>query len=55
MLIRWYDYVAAVLMADLLMTVAFVVPFIGFVVAYVIYDFGWDSYCNWRLEQEYGK
>jgi TRAP-type mannitol/chloroaromatic compound transport system permease small subunit len=51
-MIRWYDYIAAVLMADLLMTIAFVVPFVGFVVAYAVYEFGWDSYCEYRKSME---
>jgi len=54
-MIRWYDYLAAFLFADIIITVAFAVPFIGFVVAYAMYEYGWDSYCKWRLEQEHGK
>lgn len=52
-MVRWYDYIAAITFANLLLTVAFVVPYIGFVVAYAVYEAGWDSYCNFRLKQEY--
>ena len=55
MLIRWYDYPAAFLAADLMMTTAFNIPWIGFIVAYAMYEYGWEAYCNWRLKQEYGR
>ena len=54
MLLRWYDYVIAIGFADVLLTIAFTVPFVGFIVAYAVYEYGWDFYCNWRYEQEYG-
>ena len=53
-MIRWYDYLAAFLMADLLLTIAFIVPYIGFITAYAVYEFGWEFYCKWRHEQEHG-
>jgi len=53
-MIRWYDYVAAFLMADILVTTFFVIPFAGAIIAYAMYEYGWDSYCKWRLKQEYG-
>jgi len=51
-LIRWYDYPAAFLAADFMITVAFNIPFIGFVVAYAMYEYGWEAYCQWRWIQE---
>jgi len=50
--IRWYDYPAAFLAADLMMTIAFTVPYVGFIVAYAAYEYSWDAYCQWRLKQE---
>lgn len=52
MLIRWYDYPAAFLAADLMMTAAFSIPWIGFVVAYAMYEYGWSAYCEYRLGKE---
>ena len=54
-MIRWYDYPAAFLMADALMTMFFTVPLFGAIIAYGMYEFGWNWYCNFRLEQEYGE
>lgn len=54
MLIRWYDYIISIAFADLLLIIAFTIPFVGAIVAYAIYEYGWDYYCNWRYEQEYG-
>ena len=54
-MIRWYDYPAAFLAADLMMTGALSIPWIGLVVAYAMYEYGWEAYCNWRLKQEYGR
>ena len=51
-MIRWYDYPAAFLAADLMLTTAFAIPWVGFVVAYGMYEYGWEAYCQWRLEQE---
>jgi len=54
-MIRWYDYFIAIAFADLLLTIAVVMPYIGFVVAYGTYEYGWDAYCNYRYKQEYDK
>ena len=51
-MIRWYDYPAAFLAADVMMFVAFNIPWVGFVVAYAAYDIGWKAYCELRLRQE---
>jgi hypothetical protein len=51
-MIRWYDYPAAFLFADLMMTAAFSIPWIGLVVAYAMYEYGWDYYCQYRLAME---
>ena len=53
-LVRWYDYIIAVGFADVLLTLAVGIPFVGFIVAYAAYEYGWDAYCNWRYEQEHG-
>jgi len=54
-MIRWYDYPAALLAADIMLTMAFTIPYVGFVAAYALYEFGWEAYCQWRLKQEHGK
>jgi hypothetical protein len=54
-LLRWYDYAIALAFADLLLTTAFVIPYFGAIIAYAVYEYGWDFYCNWRYNQEYGK
>jgi hypothetical protein len=51
-MIRWYDYLAAFLAADLILTAAFSIPWIGFVVAYAMYEYGWEAYCQYRLKME---
>jgi glyoxylate carboligase len=51
-MIRWYDYIAAFMMADLLVTVSFTIPYIGFIVAVAFYEFIWDTYCLFRKAQE---
>ena len=51
-MIRWYDYPAAFLAADIMLTMAFTVPYVGFVAAYALYKFGWEAYCQWRLKNE---
>jgi hypothetical protein len=51
-MIRWYDYLAAFLAADLILTSAFSIPWIGFVVAYAMYEYGWEAYCQYRLKME---
>jgi len=51
-MIRWYDYPAAFLMADVLATTFFTIPFAGAIIAYMLYEYGWSAYCQFRLEQE---
>ena len=51
-MIRWYDYVAAILAADILVTTFFTIPIVGAIIAYTMYEFGWEAYCQFRLEQE---
>jgi len=51
-MIRWYDYIAAFVFANVLLVIAFF-PYIGFIAAYAAYEYGWNWYCNFRLEQEY--
>jgi len=51
-MIRWYDYPAAFLMANLLLTTFFTIPIVGAIIAYMMYEYGWNSYCQFRLRQE---
>ena len=51
-MIRWYDYVAALMVADVLVMVFFTIPIFGAIIAYMMYEFGWEAYCQFRLEQE---
>ena len=51
-MLRWYDYPAAFLAADIMLTMAFTIPYVGFIFAYVAYEFGWEAYCQWRLNNE---
>lgn len=58
-MIRWYDYVTAVIAADLLMTGAlyaltadvWYMSLIGGFVAVAVWD-GWDVYCQLRKNHE---
>jgi len=52
-MIRWYDYLAAFLAADVMLTVALSIPWVGFIVAYAMYEYGREAYCQYRLRQEY--
>lgn len=54
-MIRWYDYPAAFIFAEMLLVTAFSLPGFGFVVAYFAYEYVWGWYCNFRLEQENDK
>jgi hypothetical protein len=53
-MIAYYDIVIAVVFAWILLNVAFI-PYIGFIAAYAMYEYVWDAYCQFRLEQERGK
>ena len=50
-MIRWYDYIAAFIVADLTVAFFFGVPF-GGVVAYLLVFYVWDYYCEWRKDRE---
>jgi len=51
-MIRWYDYVAAVTAADLMIGFVFNGSIFGGMVAYMIYEL-WDTYyCQWRRKKE---
>ena len=58
-MIRWYDYVAAFIAADFIMTGAIIfftveealVSFAGGLSMLVMYD-GWNTYCEWRKNRE---
>ena len=50
-MIRTHDIVIAVIFSWVLLNVAFI-PYIGFIAAYAMYEYGWDYYCQYRLEQE---
>ena len=54
-MIRWYDYPLAFLAADIMLTMAFTIPYVGFIAAYALYEYGWEAYCQWRRKQEHGK
>lgn len=51
-MIRWYDYPVALLAADIMLTMAFSIPWVGFIVAYTMYEYGWSAYCEYRLGKE---
>jgi len=51
-MIRWYDYPAAFLAADFMVTSFFTIPIFGAIIAYALYEYGWNSYCQFRLRQE---
>ena len=54
-MIRWYDYLAALLVADVILGVLFL-PYIGFVAAYALYEVWIEIYCKKiRLNQENDK
>jgi uncharacterized membrane protein YcaP (DUF421 family) len=50
-LIRWYDYIAAFVMADVMMTSFFSVPVLGAVIAFGLWEL-WKYYCEYRKGQE---
>ena len=51
-MIRWYDYPAAIAFAYLIMYFFFTIPIVGAIIAYMMYEYGWNSYCEFRLRQE---
>jgi hypothetical protein len=52
-MIRWYDYIASIVFAYGLLSTAFTIPFFGYVLAWVGYEYGWvQGYCVYRKEQE---
>lgn len=51
-MIRWYDYIAAFVVADVLLTVFFTIPIYGGIIAYIMYEFGWIRYCLYRKNME---
>ena len=51
-MIRWYDYPVALLAADRMLTMAFSIPWVGFIVANAMYEYGWSAYCEYRLGKE---
>ena len=54
-MIRWYDYVLAILAADIMTGFIFSGSIFGGFAAYFVYGAWLDFYCQWRLKQEYGK
>jgi len=50
-MIRGYDLVAALAFSWVLLNLA-VIPYIGFVAAYLFYETIWEKYCKWRLTVE---
>lgn len=51
-MVKWYDYIAAIVIADLLLTIFLTVPIFGAVIAFVIYEYVWEGYCQYRLQME---
>ena len=51
-MIRWYDYIAAFMVADVTASLFFGIPIVGGIIAYFLATFGWDSYCEWRKDME---
>ena len=52
-MIRWYDYIVALLAADVIVGFVFNSGMFGGFVAYSIYWAWEDVYCNWRRAQEH--
>ena len=50
-MLRWYDFAFAIFVADIILTAFFAIPFIGAILAYVIYEYGWNLYCEFRAQQ----
>lgn len=49
---RWYDYLAAILFAEIMLICFFTIPAIGAIIAYGMYELWVQWYCQFRLEQE---
>lgn len=52
-MVRWYDYIAALMFAEVLLLAAFTVPVVGVAVAYASYEVLWGAYCLWRKHIEH--
>lgn len=51
-MIRWYDIINAIACSYFIAISFFTIPFAGAIIAYVIYEYGWNWYCQLRLKQE---
>jgi len=59
-MIRWYDYVAAIIVADVMQSFIFASlfstvfwhSFMFSFLAYMVLDLWSDAYCKWRLKKE---
>jgi len=51
-LIRWYDYLAAFIVADLTVALFFGIPILGGFAAYLLVFHVWDIYCEYRASIE---
>jgi len=51
-MIRWYDYIAALAVAYWILYFFFTIPIAGAIIAYTLYEYVWNHYCNYRLRQE---
>jgi len=50
-MIRIYDIIIAFIFSWILLNVAFI-PYIGVIAAFLMYEYVWDYYCQYRLKQE---
>lgn len=50
-MIKWYDYIFAVLTAQAILN-AFFIPYVGILVSYFIADMWVLLYCQFRLNQQ---
>ena len=53
-MIRTHDIVIAIGFSWVILNLALSIPYIGFMAAWALYEYGWDYYCQYRLEQERG-
>jgi hypothetical protein len=53
-MVRWYDYLLAFLVADVMQAFFFGVPILGGFVAYALYMVWVYVYCDYRKGMEYG-